>query len=101
MQQIPQDYQIIKSTPFFNNTNVPDALRLRHRILAGAYARISVMEGAVKLLCYQQQKAKEAQKIRIIRPGEFYVVTADGWYVVEMYEEETVFNIDFFDNAVC
>lgn len=97
MQQIPQDYRIIKSTPFYNNSNVPDILTRPHQILTGRYARVSVMEGAIKLFCYQQQHSTEADKIRIIRPGEFCIATTDGWYAVEMYEDDTVFTIDFFD----
>lgn len=99
MKQIPQDYRLIKSTPFYNNATIPLELTVPHLLLMGSFARLSVMEGAVKLLCYRLEHSVAAEITRIIRPGEFTVVGFDMWYVVEMYEEDTVFNIDFFDKV--
>lgn len=99
MKLIPHDYQLIKSTPFYHNSTVPEQLTAPHLILMGSYARISVMQGAVKYLSFAQEHSTKPDMMKIIRPEEFYIVTSGPWHALEMFEEDTIFNIDFFDKV--
>lgn len=47
MKSLPDSVEFYKSTPEFNETSVPLALKRDHTTAAGVWAKINVLEGAL------------------------------------------------------
>jgi tellurite resistance-related uncharacterized protein len=82
-----------RSTPIFDATTLPAALRREHRTKAGVWGRVRVIEGRLKLT-YLDSDAQT-----IITPGQPAVVLPGQPHLVEPLGAMKM-QVDFFDKPL-
>lgn len=94
--QIPIHFRHTRSTPFWTKETVPQALLTHHNTKAGVYARLSVMQGAVKFFGFASEHDTTPEVEVVIEAGHFAISPPQYWHRIELLTDDTWFNIDFF-----
>ena len=95
--QIPKDWTVQRSTPFFTKDNVPAALLTHHNTAEGVFGQICVMEGQVTYYGFADENATEPEVVVVINAGEFATSPPQYWHHVEL-SDDAQFNINFWSN---
>ncbi|QGU89835.1 DUF1971 domain-containing protein [Erwinia sorbitola] len=95
-RQIPKNYIHTRSTPFWDKNTVPKALLTHHNTKKGVYARLCVMQGAVKYYGFASADEAEPEIEIIIQAGHFGISPPEYWHHIRLLTDDTFFNIDFF-----
>lgn len=93
---IPQNFQLIRSTPFWNKDTVPHKLLSHHNTEQGVYAQISVMRGALMYSGFNSQHDQIPVTERVINAGQFGISPPQQWHRVKLLTGDTCFNVSFF-----
>ena len=96
-QQIPPDWKIQRSTPFFTQASVPQALLKHHNTAEGVFGQLCVMAGTVTYYGFPDKQTMEAERIITIKAGEFTTIPPQYWHRVEL-SEDAQFNVNFWSN---
>ena len=94
-QQIPQDWKIQRSTPFFTRANVPEALLNHHNTAEGVFGQLCVMAGTVTYYGFADKHTTEAEMTIVIKAGGFTTIPPQYWHRVEL-SEDAQFNVNFW-----
>ena len=94
-QQIPPDWKIQRSTPFFTRENVPPALLNHHNTAEGVFGQLCVMAGSVTFYGFSDQRASEPELTITINAGQFTTIPPQYWHRVEL-SEDAQFNVNFW-----
>jgi tellurite resistance-related uncharacterized protein len=96
-QQIPADWKIQRSTPFFTKDNVPTALLTHHNTAKGVFGQICVMKGVLTYYGFPDKETMEAEKVVTIKAGEFTTTPPQYWHRVEL-SDDAQFNVNFWSS---
>jgi len=94
-QQIPPDWKIQRSTPFFTQATVPKALLSHHNTAEGVFGQLCVMAGTVTYYGFADKHTTEAEMTIVIKAGEFTTIPPQYWHRVEL-SEGAQFNVNFW-----
>ena len=94
-QQIPSDWTIQRSTPFFTRDNVPAALLSHHNTAEGVFGQICVMRGVVTFYGFPNKDTMEPEQVVTIKAGEFTTTPPQYWHKVEL-SDDAQFNVNFW-----
>ncbi len=94
-QQIPPDWKIQRSTPFFTRANVPQALLSHHNTAEGVFGQLCVMAGSVTYYGFPDKHTSEAELIITINAGEFTTIPPQYWHRFEL-NDDAQFNVNFW-----
>ena len=95
LHSIPAHWVVRRSTPFFTNENVPQALLTHHNTAAGVFGQLCVMEGTETYYGFADETAETPEITLVIRAGEFATSPPQYWHRVEL-SEDAIFNIHFW-----
>ncbi|MDA1073314.1 MAG: DUF1971 domain-containing protein [Proteobacteria bacterium] len=95
--EIPAEFSVQRSTPFFTRANVPPALLERHNTAEGVFGQICVFTGRIVFHGYADLDAPEPETTRVVRAGAFIVTAPRYWHRVEL-SIDARFNIHFWSN---
>jgi tellurite resistance-related uncharacterized protein len=62
---LPEGLELARTTPEFDEVSVPAALRRAHRVAAGTWGNIRVLEGSLRFRLHGEQELE-----RILRAGD-------------------------------
>ncbi|MEH6542908.1 MAG: DUF1971 domain-containing protein [Porticoccaceae bacterium] len=96
-QQIPPNWKIQRSTPFFTTKNVPAALLSHHNTAEGVFGQLCVMAGIVTYYGFENKDAQEPEQTLIIKAGEFTTIPPQYWHRVEL-SDDAQFNVNFWSD---
>lgn len=96
-QRIPANWTIQRSTPFFTNENVPDALLNHHNTAAGVFGQLCVMEGVVTYFGFADSETTEPEVKVVIKAGQFATSPPQYWHRIEL-SSDAQFNINFWSD---
>ena len=97
MQEIPPDWTIQRSTPFFTRANVPAALLKHHNTAAGVFGQICVMAGTLTYYGFPDANTFEAEQVLTVKAGQFITTPPQYWHRVEL-SEDARFNVNFWSD---
>ena len=97
-QQIPPDWKIQRSTPFFTRANVPDALLNHHNTAEGVFGQLCVMAGRVTYYGFADKQTMEPEFVISIKAGQFTTIPPQYWHRVEL-SEDAQFNVNFWSKT--
>ena len=88
--RLPDGFGLVRTTPEFDETKVPAALRSAHRVAEGVWGRLVVSEGGLWFTFEADpthRRRVEAGGHQVIPPGELHRVEVDGpvRFVVEFH----------------
>ena len=96
-QQIPPDWTIQRSTPFFTRDNVPAALLTHHNTAEGVFGQICVMAGTLTYYGFPDKETKEPEIVITVNAGEFTITSPQYWHRVEL-SDDAQFNVNFWSD---
>lgn len=83
-----------RSSPVFDETTLPIALRERHRTKMGVWGRVEILEGRA-MLCFEG--GRPTQMLAVGLPG---CVEPQEWHRIELTGPVRL-RIDFYDRETC
>jgi tellurite resistance-related uncharacterized protein len=93
-RKLPDDLELVRTTPLFNKFSIPAGLLRDHR--TSTWAKLKVEKGSVRFIeppCQihptEEQRFVEANESQIIAPDTFHFVEIDN---------ESEFKIEFYQN---
>ncbi|GGI82590.1 DUF1971 domain-containing protein [Shewanella gelidii] len=97
-QIIPNHWKIQRSTPFFNQENVPAALLSHHNTAEGVFGQLCVMQGSVTYYGFASEHAKTPEVEIVIQAGQFATSPPQYWHKVSL-SEDAQFHINFWSET--
>ncbi len=96
-QQIPPDWKIQRSTPFFTKSSVPAALLSHHNTAEGVFGQLCVMAGTVTYFGFKDKGSVEPELVLTINAGEFTTIAPQYWHKVAL-SDDAQFNVNFWSD---
>ncbi len=95
--RIPKNWTIQRSTPFFTEDNVPEALLTHHNTAEDVFGQLCVMEGVVTYYGFADSEATEPEIKVVINAGQFATSPPQYWHRIEL-SDDAQFNINFWSD---